>query len=210
MKKNRILIVDDHPLMRQALRAMIADEPDFDVVGEAANGEEAVSLARSLAPDVILMDLVMPVKDGLAATAELTHANPETRILALTSSIGENSALAAVEAGVLGYILKDAQPAEVLHALREVAAGREYWPPAVAARLARGVRQRNLEPAPDLSAREQEVLNLLGQGLTNKDIAQRLVISEPTVRAHVYHILQKLHLENRTQAALYIERRSKF
>lgn len=209
MPSYRVLIVDDHPLMRQALRAMIADEPDFIVIAEAANGDEAVIQARSLTPDVILMDLVMPVKDGLAATIELTRSRPETRILALTSSIGESSALAAVEAGVLGYILKDAQPAEVLHALREVAAGREYWPPAVASRLARGVRQRNLEPAPDLSAREQEVLMLLGQGLTNKEIAQRLVISEPTVRAHVYHILQKLNLENRTQAALYIERRSR-
>lgn len=209
MNKYRALIVDDHPLMRQALRAMIADEPDFEIAGEASNGEEAVRMARTLLPDVILMDLVMPVKDGFSATAELTRANPDTRILALTSSIGEGSALAAVEAGVLGYILKDAQPVEVLHALREVAGGREYWPPAVAARLARGVRQRNSEPAPDLSTREQEVLTLVGQGLTNKDIASRLFISEPTVRAHVYHILQKLHLENRTQAALYLERRSK-
>jgi len=209
MDKHRIIIVDDHPLMRQALRSMITDEPDFEVIAEAANGEDAISLARALLPDVILMDLMMPVKDGLAAATELLHTRPEIRILALTSSIGEGSAVAAVEAGVLGYILKDAQPPEVLLALREVAAGRGYWPPAVAARLARGVRQRSQENAPNLSGREQEVLTLLGQGLTNKEIAQRLVISEPTVRAHVYHILQKLHLENRTQAALYMERRSK-
>lgn len=206
METIRVLVVDDHPLLRQALRTMIGDEPGFEVVGEASNGEEAIFKARYLHPDLIIMDLYMPVKDGFASMAELTASDPEIRILALTSSTEENSALSAVEAGALGYVQKDSQPDEVLAALRQVAAGQEYWPEHIAMRLARGLRRRSVSSAVDLTEREREVLAYLGQGLSNKAIANKLCISEPTVRAHVYHILQKLGLENRTQAALYIQK----
>lgn len=209
MLAKRVLVVDDHPLMRQALSSVIADEPDFIVVGEAENGEQAISQAQALNPDVIVMDLYMPVKDGLSAAAELTAARPETRILALTSSTLDSSALAAVEAGALGYILKDAHPEEFLQALRQVTQGNEYWPPAAVAKIVRGLRQHPPQEESELTGREQEVLNLLGDGLSNNAIAKCLCISEATVRAHVYHILQKLGLENRTQAALYLERGKK-
>lgn len=206
MQVKRVLVVDDHPLMRQALNSVIEDEPDFTVVGEAENGKQAIAQAQALQPDVIVMDLYMPVKDGLSATAELIQAHPNMRVLALTSSTLNSSALSAVEAGALGYVLKDAHPPEFLHALRQVACGSEYWPPSVAAKLARSVRQRSITTRVELTVREKEVLNLVGKGISNRLIAEQLCISVATVRAHVYHILQKLGLENRTQAALYLER----
>jgi DNA-binding NarL/FixJ family response regulator len=195
--------------MRQALRSVIEDERDMLVIGEAGNGREAVTLARAGQPDLVIMDLFMPVMDGVQAIAELVKSQPagrkEIRILALTSSTEDTPLLAAAQAGAAGVILKDSQPGEILQALRLVAQGGEYWPPQVAARLARGLRRPAAEPA--LTAREQDVLGLLGQGASNAQIARRLQISEATARAHVYHILQKLGLENRTQAALYAQER---
>jgi len=208
MEQYKVLVVDDHPLMRKALVSMIEDEPDLLLVGEAANGATAVSLTRILKPDVVIMDLFMPVKDGITATQELIAENPEIHILALTSSTEDEPLMAAVKAGVLGYIMKDAQPTELLHGIRAVAQGKEYWPPIVAARLVEGMRQ-NHHPAEDLSRREEEVLNLLSEGLSNTQIAQRMNISSATARAHVYHILRKLGLENRTQAALHFKAHKK-
>ena len=202
----RVLVVDDHPLMRQALKRVIDREPEFAVVGEAENGEQAIARARDLQPDVIVMDLFMPVKDGLIATAELTETQPNARILAFSSSSLSSSALSAVEAGALGYLRKDAQSDELLQALRRVAQGSPYWPPGVIANLAHVSNRRCLELTAALTPREKEVLHLVGKGVPNRMIAERLDISISTVRSHIYHILKKLGLDNRTQAALYLER----
>jgi two-component system, NarL family, response regulator LiaR len=200
--KLRVLVVDDHPLMRRALCDLIADESDLSVVGEAADGEAAVELAATLHPDLIVLDLLLPRKDGLTVARELTATHPSAHILALTSSSDREMVAAAIEAGVLGYVIKEVQPEELLHALREVGHGREYIPPALAFRLARQPVTPELSTTP-LTPREQEVLRLLGHGDSNRDIARQLSISEHTVRAHVFHLLNKLGLENRAQAALY-------
>jgi DNA-binding NarL/FixJ family response regulator len=208
MNKIRILVVDDHPLMRRALINTLSLQADFEVVGEAGNGEEALTQARRLKPDVIVMDLSMPVKDGLQATSEITHLYPGMHVLALTSSLVENSAMEAIEAGVLGFLGKDAHPDDILHALREVSQGREYWPTAPTD-LARGLSEHREQRENILTSREEDVLAFIGEGLSNKEIAERMYLSESTVRAHVYHILKKLNLHNRTQAALYLQRQRK-
>ncbi len=209
MDKIRVLVVDDHPLMREALAAAIEDEADMQVVAQAGNGEEAVLQEKRLHPDVIVMDIFMPVKDGLQAMAEINAANPKAHILALTSSTDENTIMAAVQAGACGYLLKDTQRGELLQAIRTVHQGQAYLPPQVAIKLVKQVRKEEArtagpaKPAEPLTGREEEVLSLLGQGLSNREIAQALTVSEATVRAHVYHILGKLGLENRGQAILY-------
>ena len=196
----RVLVVDDHPLMRRALCDLINDERDLTVVGEAADGEAAITLTQTLLPDLMVLDLLLPKKDGLTVARELTRRQPPLQILVLTSSPDIETAIAAIEAGALGYIVKETQPDELLNAIREVGHGRAYLPSALGFRLARPPAPM---PATLLSEREQAVLRLLGAGRTYADIAQQLAISEPTVRAHVFHILRKLGLENRTQAALY-------
>jgi NarL family two-component system response regulator LiaR len=200
----RILIADDHAVVRRGLSALIETEEGMELVGEASDGEEAVRLARALHPDVILLDLVMPRKDGIAAIREIRAEDPEARILVLTSFAEDRKVLGAVEAGALGYLLKDATPQELLRALRNVHRGESSLNAAVARKLIHRLR----EPAErgggaGLTERELAVLRLLARGLANKEIAARLFVSEPTVRTHVSSILLKLDVPNRTQAALY-------
>jgi NarL family two-component system response regulator LiaR len=202
----RILIVDDHPLMRSALRAVFETETDMQVAGEAINGRQAVELALASRPDVVVMDLLMPVCDGLSAIAALRQESPDIRILALTSSTDDRKVEAALQAGALGYLLKDVQRAELVQAVREVALGRVYLPPAVTGQLVRRVRHPAMAPnGPDepLTEREREVLGLLARGCTNREIAEAMCVSEGTARTHVHNILRKLGLKHRGQAILY-------
>jgi len=201
----RVLIADDHPLIRDSLRTLINTEPDLELVGEAANGEEVVKKADDLKPDVILMDLVMPVKDGLQAISEIKRVHPEVSILVLTSFSDEEKVFPAIRAGALGYLLKDSSPIELLKAIHDVYHGQSSLHPSIALQLIREInRPSDLPPVKDpLSERELAVLKLIAQGLTNQEIAMRLVLSEWTVRTHVRNILGKLHVANRTQATLF-------
>lgn len=212
----RVLVVDDHPLMREALRAAIEDEPDMVVAAEASNGVEAVLLADTLHPDAIIMDLFMPGKNGLEAIAEIIGRDPEAHILALTSSSDEDKVVAAVQAGASGYLLKDARRVEILQGIRQVSQGKVFLPPQMATKLVAGLRQNRKLPVAvagdpqtaepifeELTPREMDVLKLIGQGMSNRDIAERLFLSDGTVRTHVHHILEKLGLKNRNQAILY-------
>jgi NarL family two-component system response regulator LiaR len=205
MDEIRILIADDHAVVREGLRTLIGSEPDLRLVGEATDGEEAVQQAQSLRPDVILMDLLMPRKDGLEAIAEITEENPEARILVLTSFADDDKVFPAIKAGALGYVLKDSLPDQLLQAIHDVAQGVSSLHPTIALKLIREINQpSDLPPVVDpLTKREVDVLKLVAQGLSNQQIAERLIISEWTVRKHVHNILDKLHLANRTQAALY-------
>ena len=201
----RLLIVDDHELVRQGFMAMMSVEPGLDVVGEAADGVEAVELARSLQPDVILLDLAMPRKDGIEATREIRVDNPNARILIITSFAEDEKVFQAVKAGALGYLLKDSSPEALLRAINAVYEGRLSLHPDIALKLIEELnRPLDQPPTEDpLTEREEEVLILVAKGLSNKEIAERLVVTERTVSAHVSNILGKLHLANRTQAALY-------
>lgn len=202
----RILIVDDHPLVREGLRAVLGQEPGLEIVGEAANGMEALAAVRRLRPDVIVMDILMPEQDGLAATAEILRLDPAARVLLLTSLTNLERVRPAIRAGALGYISKSAPPEELERAIRTLHQGGVYLP----ANLARALLQTPVgalgpeTPPPDLlTGRELEILKLVAQGLGNEAIADRLIISPRTAAVHISHILDKLGLENRTQAALY-------
>ena len=196
----RILIVDDHAVVRQGLRMFLGLDPQLEVVGEAANGAQALELAQALQPDVVLMDLLMPVMDGIAATQALRAALPDVEVIALTSVLEDGKVAEAIRAGAIGYLLKDTEADALCTAIKAAAAGQVQLSPSVAARLAREV------PAPErpepLTERETEVLRLLASGRSNKEIAAALVITEKTVKAHVSHILAKLGVASRTQAAL--------
>ncbi len=215
MKPIRILLVDDHPMMREALRVVLEIEPAMQVVAEAADGQQAIQYALTLQPDVIVLDLYLPVKDGIEVIAEILAQQPQACILAITSSTSDERVVAAIQAGAMGYLLKDASREEFLRGVREVAAGNTFLPPDVATKLARGVRHsRSPQPQNDglvepLTPREQEVLALLSEGLSNRAIAGRLHLSGSTVRVHVSNILGKLGLENRNQAIVYVLRQDR-
>jgi two-component system, NarL family, response regulator LiaR len=201
----RILIVDDHGILRKGLRTLIASEPSMEVVGEAADGLEAIEQTRALQPDVVVMDVRMPRLDGIQTVEQLRRQDPTARILMLSSFGDEDQVIPAIKAGALGYILKDAPPEELLTAIREVSQRRPFLPPEVALKLMNQVHEQ-AEPqgtAATLTDREIEVLRLIAHGLPNQEIANRLGISERTVSTHITHLLDKLHLDNRTQAALY-------
>jgi DNA-binding NarL/FixJ family response regulator len=200
----RILIVDDHSVVRQGLRMFLGLDPDLEVIGEAADGAEAVRLAHQLQPDVILMDLLMPVMDGITAIETIRREVPDVEILALTSVLDDTAVIRAIRAGAIGYLLKDTQADELRRAIRAAAAGQVQLSPEAAARLLREVRAP--ESPEVLTERETDVLRLLARGMANKEIAQELSIGEKTVKTHVSHILSKLDVQSRTQAALYAAR----
>ena len=201
----RVLIADDHYLVRQGLRVLISSDARMELAGEAADGEEAVQQARRLHPDVILLDLKMPRKDGVQAIADIRAEHPQARILVLTSFAEDERVLQAIKAGALGYLLKDSSPAELLEAIAAISRGQPWLPPAVASAVLRDLQLRP-ESCPlteRLTAREGEVLQRVALGQSNQQIARDLIISERTVRNHVSNILAKLGLSSRTQAAAY-------
>jgi len=200
----KVLLVDDHAVVRQGLRMFLSLDDELEIVGEASNGEEGLALARRLAPDVILMDLLMPGMDGIAATAVLRRELPQTEVIALTSVLEDRLVVDAIRAGAIGYLLKDTNADELCRAIKAAAAGQVQLSPQAAARLMREVRVPDSPEA--LTERETEVLRLLGQGLANKEIAASLTITEKTVKTHVSNILAKLGVSSRTQAALYAVR----
>lgn len=198
-----VLLVDDHALVRQGVRAFLETEPDIVVVAEAGSGEEAVALAAEHAPDVALMDLVMPGMDGVEATRRLVRVSPRTRVIMLTSYHQDEHIMPALRAGALSYLLKDVEPEALATAVRKAAAGEVVLHPKAASRVVRELRGDHQELGRDLSDREIEVLRLVAEGLGNAEIAARLIISEKTVKSHVSNILSKLQVADRTQATVF-------
>jgi len=210
-KQIRILIVDDHAIVREGLRGLIGIEPGMELVGEAASGQEGVEKALALKPDIILMDLLMPEMDGVTALKEIKDQWQEARILVLTSFLEDDKVFPAIENGALGYLLKDTQPDELLDAIRGVYRGETMLHPSIAKKIMQRIQEsseanKKVE-GQELTERELDVLRLLAQGDGDREIAEKLVISERTVHFHVGNILSKLHLANRTQAALYAIRK---
>jgi len=198
-----ILVVDDHAVVREGLRAFLGLQDGFEIVGEAADGDEALARAEQLDPDVILMDLVMPGRDGVSAMQTLKQRASRSRVIVLTSFLEDDRLLPALEAGAAGYLLKNSQPAELARAVRAAHAGEAIIDPTVAARLVHALSERPAAPAfDDLTTRERDVLALIAQGRSNKRIALELGISEKTVKTHVGHVLAKLDVTDRTQAAV--------
>jgi DNA-binding NarL/FixJ family response regulator len=197
----RIVIADDHEVVRQGLKMFLGLDPELDVIGEATNGAEALQLAKDLHPDVVLMDLLMPVMDGITAIGHIRREVPDTEVLALTSVLEDASVTGAVRAGAIGYLLKDTNSDELRRAIKSAAEGQVQLSPQAAARLMREVRAP--ESPETLTGRETEVLRLLARGQANKQIARALSIGEKTVKTHVSNILSKLGVQSRTQAALY-------
>jgi two-component system, NarL family, response regulator LiaR len=204
-EKIRIVIADDHAIVREGLRALLATEPDLELVAEATDGIQVVTKARALKPDVILLDLMMPRMDGVEAITEIKKDWEEAHIIVLTSFSDDEKVFSAIRSGALGYLLKDSSPQDLLNAIHTVAKGEGFLSPSIASKVMREINQPpKLPPTKDpLTERENEILQLVAQGLTNDQIAERLVVSERTVRTHVSNILAKLQLANRTQAALY-------
>jgi NarL family two-component system response regulator LiaR len=201
----RVFIADDHAIVRKGIRAVLEIVPDIEVIGEAENGRDAVTRVEQLRPDVVLMDLVMPEIDGIEAIRRIKDRRPEVRILVLTTFAGEDKIFPAIKAGALGYHLKDSRPEELVQAIREVHRGESSLHPIIARKVLDELsRPSKRPPTPDpLTPREVEVLRLVAQGLGNAEIAEKLVISEATVRTHVSNITGKLYVASRTQAALY-------
>ena len=199
-----VLLTDDHQVVRQGIRMVLDLDPELGVVGEASNGEEALHQARRLKPDVVLMDLVMPVMDGVKATGEIRRELPDTEVVALTSVLEDASVTGAVKAGAIGYLLKNTGGDELRQAIKAAAAGQVQLAPEAAARLMREVQTPETPEA--LTEREMDVLRLLARGQANKQIARSLYIGEKTVKTHVRNILIKLNVRSRTQAALYSAR----
>jgi two-component system, NarL family, response regulator LiaR len=206
-EKITVVTADDHLVVRQGLRAFLETQPDFEIVGEASSGEEAVMLCQDYAPDVVLMDLVMPEIGGIEATRQIKQVSPRTQIIIITSFHEDGQILPAIQAGALSYLLKDVTPSELIAAVRKAWRGEVVLHPRVAARLMQ-VLQRDDASDGDhrltaLSKRETDVLRLVAEGISNHEIAERLFISEKTVKSHVSNVLSKLHLSDRTQAAVY-------
>lgn len=201
----RILITDDHAVVREGLRTLIGTEPGMEVIGEAADGVEAVRKACDLKPDVILMDMAMPRMGGLEAIHKIKEQCPDAKILVLTSFSDDETVFPAIKAGAIGYLLKNTSPDRLLKAIRDVHQGKPSMSSDIATKLMHEIQRKSELPPTDdpLTDREMDVLKLVAQGITNQEIAEELVISEGTVRTHVSNILSKLHLANRTQAALY-------
>ena len=200
----RVLIADDHPVVRQGLRSFLETVDGIDVVGDAADGEEAVQLAGELAPDVVLMDLAMPNVDGIEATRRISESAPDVKVIALTSFATDDKVFPAIRAGAAGYLLKEAEPSEVAEAIFKVQRGEPILHPSVAERLMREVAAATPRAhRTDLTARELEVLRLIAAGRSNREIARELEVAEKTVKTHVSNVLSKLGVADRTQAALY-------
>jgi NarL family two-component system response regulator LiaR len=201
----RVLVADDHAIVRKGIIALLATENDLEVVGEAGDGQTAVDQAGSLQPDVVLMDLVMPVMDGIQATQEISKRWPDIKVLVLTSFAADDKVFPAIKAGALGYLLKDSSPDHLLAAIHQVYRGEPSLEPSIARKVLHElVHPPSAKPTTDpLTERELEVLRLVAQGGSNREIAEQLVVAEWTVRTHVSNILSKLHLASRTQAALY-------
>lgn len=201
-----VLLVDDHAMVRQGVRAFLVTQPDISVVAEAGSGEEAVNLTAQHVPDVILMDLIMPEMDGVEATRRVKQVSPRSQVVVLTSYHEDEHIFPALKAGALSYILKDVSAEELAAAVRKAAAGEAVLHPRVAARVIKelqGRRAETVNPFTELSERELEVLKLIADGMSNAEMAAKLVLSEKTIKGHVSNILNKLHLVDRTQAAVY-------
>jgi DNA-binding NarL/FixJ family response regulator len=203
----RVLVVDDHAVVREGLRTFLSLQDGIEVVGEAGDGREAIAEAERLRPDVVLMDLVMPELDGVQAMRELRERVPGARVIVLTSFLEDDRLLPAIRAGAAGYLLKNVEPSELARAVRTADSGEALIDPAVARRLVDALASDH-RPEQPLTAREQDVLDLLARGYANKRIARELGIAEKTVKTHVSHVLAKLGVSDRTQAALYARGRS--
>ncbi|MGD8398594.1 MAG: response regulator transcription factor [Anaerolineae bacterium] len=205
----RVLVTEDHDIVRKGICALLMTEPGIEVVGEARDGREAIEAAARLCPDVILMDLVMPGVDGVEATRRILGTEPNARILVLTSFAGDDQVFPAIEAGALGYLLKDSSPAELVEAIQQVSRGESSLAPTIARKVLRELAQpaHSSSVLGTLTDREAQVLRLVAQGYTNREIAEQLEITEATVRTHVSSVLGKLKVSSRTQAALYALRR---
>lgn len=204
MSKIRMIIVDDHEMVRLGISSYISTEEDIEIVGEGSNGKEAVELARNHQPDVVLMDLVMPEMDGIEATRKIKEVSPKSKVIILTSFMDDKQVFPAIEAGAFSYLLKTSRAQEIADAIRLAAQGESTLEPAVATKLMNRMRNKSTPlPHESLSERELEVLILLGEAKTNQEIADQLFIGVKTVKTHVSNILQKLGLEDRTQAAVY-------
>lgn len=205
MEAITVMLIDDHRVVRQGLRDFLELQSDIEVVGEASSGEEGVPLAKDLLPDVVLMDLVMPGIDGVETTRRIRNASPSTKVIVLTSFTDDAKVFPAIKAGAISYLLKDISPEELAHAIRAAQRNEAVLHPEVAAKLMQEfAAPRNTEaPVEQLTPRELEVLRLVAKGMSNKEIADTLIISEKTTKTHISNILSKLHLADRTQAAIY-------
>jgi len=205
----RVLVVDDHPVVRKGIQSLLAEEEGIEVIGEAVNGKEAIEQVEKLHPDLILMDLVMPEMSGIEAIRRITADHPEARILVMTSFAADDKVFPSIKAGALGYLLKDSDPEDLVRMIYQVHRGELSIHPTIARKVIHELNrpaEEPLTPSP-LTAREVEILQMLAQGLENKEIARRLILREATVRTHVSNILSKLHLANRVQATLYALRK---
>ena len=202
-EKIRILVTDDHIVVRKGLVAMLETDPDMQIIGEASNGAEAVKMAQELLPDVVLMDLVMPVMDGIEATRQIKQTVPSVNILVLTSFSTNDKVLPSLNAGAIGYLLKDSIPADLVRAIHQVAQGEGSLNPAITRQVLAQMQSPSAPAEEELTERETEVIKLMAHGYSNAEIARLMVVSNATVHTHVSRILSKLNLSSRTQAALY-------
>lgn len=201
----RVMVVDDHPVVRRGIKSLLGEEEDIQVVGEAVNGRDALEKVESLQPDVILMDLVMPEMTGIEAIEKITASHPDAKILVMTSFAADDKVFPSIKAGALGYLLKDSDPEDLIRMIRQVFRGELSIHPTIARKVIQELNRppkEPLTPSP-ITEREVEILQLLAQGIENKEIARRLVVRNATVRTHVSNILRKLQLANRVQATLY-------